>query len=737
LLGVTFGRVLCGSASLFYRDFGAFSYPVACFHRESFWRAELPLWNHLSHCGIPFLAQWNTHTLYPLALIYLLLPIPWSFNLFCILHLALGGTGMYRLARRAVGGSLAAGVAGLVYALNGLSRGELCQGADTCALGWAPWVVLVADLGLEKGGRWLLLWSLVGSLQMLAGRPEIIVFTWCLVGVMSLPRYLRSDARARVSMVRRLAGVVVLITLVCAAQLLPFSDLLMHSERSDRFGNGSQWTIPASGLANYLVPLYHLARDSNGVPSFYDQQWISSYYVGVGTVGLAVLSAAFAPRLRELALLGIAGFGALMAMGDAGYLYPFVKFLVPQVGLMRFPVKFVVLPTLALPLLAAAGFSSIDRLSRDQWEARSGRILLTGAGLLACIAFIVWSAMERPRILDDVAATARNARARVFFLVATFGWLWFLRNAKSAATRAFLGACYLSLFWLDLVTHQRDIAPAVRTSACRPDAVANARRWDPEFRVEPVWSYLTTPQDGAALPARAGDRTAAFLLFRSTLYANFNLLDHVPSVGGLYALHVREFEEIRALLWSGEQAAPGLRDFLGISHVGLSHPLGWEDRKKPLPLLTCGQQPAFAADSTALEAIGGDPFRPDQIVYLPVEARGFITAGRSPQAHIESSHVTGAGLTASVSAPRAVMLVAAQTYYHAWHAYVDGRRVPLWRANYAFQALEVPAGRHLVRLSYEDDMFRAGAAFSLASLSICVVGCAWRRRGPHVLPSGS
>ena len=52
-------------------------------------------------------------------------------------------------------------------------------------------------------------------------------------------------------------------------------------------------------------------------------------------------------------------------------------------------------------------------------------------------------------------------------------------------------------------------------------------------------------------------------------------------------------------------------------------------------------------------------------------------------------------------------------------AYVDGKPTPLWRANHAFQALEVPGGKHLVRLAYEDRGFIYGGMISLG----CLLGC--------------
>jgi len=71
------------------------------------------------------------------------------------------------------------------------------------------------------------------------------------------------------------------------------------------------------------------------------------------------------------------------------------------------------------------------------------------------------------------------------------------------------------------------------------------------------------------------------------------------------------------------------------------------------------------------------------------------------------------------------MMVISQAYYHPWHAYVDDRPVHLWPANYAFQALEMPAGRHQVRLVYEDRALHLGIGVSFAALLAC--GIAWVR----------
>ncbi len=66
---------------------------------------------------------------------------------------------------------------------------------------------------------------------------------------------------------------------------------------------------------------------------------------------------------------------------------------------------------------------------------------------------------------------------------------------------------------------------------------------------------------------------------------------------------------------------------------------------------------------------------------------------------------------------------------------MDERLARLWRANFAFQALEVPAGRHQVVLTYEDAWFRWGVLISLVSLGTCLAGWIIGQRRLDAAPS--
>ena len=49
---------------------------------------------------------------------------------------------------------------------------------------------------------------------------------------------------------------------------------------------------------------------------------------------------------------GLACLSLVLALGDAGYLFAWIRKTLPQMGFMRFPIKFMIPATFVIPLLA-------------------------------------------------------------------------------------------------------------------------------------------------------------------------------------------------------------------------------------------------------------------------------------------------------------------------------------------------------------------------------------------------
>src|SRR5262249_47448086 len=73
----------------------------------------------------------------------------------------------------------------------------------------------------------------------------------------------------------RFLSVAILVAIVCAAQLLPFFELLVRSQRDTGFGF-DRWSMPIWGWANFLVPLFRTTPTASGTFFQESQGWTSS-----------------------------------------------------------------------------------------------------------------------------------------------------------------------------------------------------------------------------------------------------------------------------------------------------------------------------------------------------------------------------------------------------------------------------------------------------------------------------
>jgi hypothetical protein len=206
------------------------------------------------------------------------------------------------------------------------------------------------------------------------------------------------------------------------------------------------------------------------------------------------------------------------------------------------------------------------------------------------------------------------------------------------------------------------------------------------------------------------------------LFLNANLLDDLPTIGGFYSLYLKTDGPIRGLLGARHDQGPDpLADFVGISWESDPHDaFKFVPRTNYMLMITGGQRPLFAEPTNILSAIGALDFKPREVVYLPPEARSSMMVSNAASVQIISSDISAQRIDLEVEAGGPALMVAAQSFYHPWRGLVNGRETPIYRANYDFQAWEVPAGHSRVRLEYRDNWFRVGVMASALSLLACL-----------------
>ncbi len=657
-----------GWSSFFYRDFGVLGYPTAAYHREMFWRGELPLWNPYSNCGVPFLAQWGTMTLYPFTLIYLLLPFPWSFNLFCLLHLWWGGVGIYRLARRWTGSDHGAVIASVLFLFNGITLSSLSWANYTVAFAWMPWILLSIATACHKGGSAIALAAVIGAMQMLAGVPELTLLTWALVCFDCL----LSEGLLSQKLLR-LSAVILLVAGLCAVQLLPFFELLSLSQRQTG-AMASRWSIPIEGLGNFLLPMLHAFQTPQGTWFQHEQHFLSSTYFGLTAVSLAILGAIFGgSRARLLAVATLVS--ALLALGTNLPTFSLIQKL-PVIGLARYPVKFALLLALTVPLCAAFGIRAL--------EGKKFSALLNVKALVTVFAgLFLWSASAHPFQYDRWPETVANSLTRFLFFAVMIGLLFFWKKTE----RLLLFLLLIIALFLDGRFHLPNQNPTTSIATLRSGLHTHAFPKLGEGRV-----FISPEAEDLLLKSPIHKLDDDFIGKQLAVWSHLNLIELVSKVNGSATLNVAEQKELQDQLYSktnrNEINVEAWLDFLAVTQITApGKVVDWTNRTTALPLVHLAANFLEKSD-------------------LP------LGTGTVAEWHFREQEVT-----AKVLAQSPATLVIAQTWHPAWIAEVNGEVKPVQKINHAFQAVVVPAGESSVRLHYRPPL--VGAAISLLSLTAC------------------
>ncbi|MCB9154756.1 MAG: polysaccharide biosynthesis C-terminal domain-containing protein [Caldilineae bacterium] len=256
------------------------------FLREAISTGQLPLWNPHLFTGVPFLAAGQHSALYPLSIVFYILPLPLAYGVFTWLQLAVAALGMYVFGRALRLGRAASAFAGLAYAFSGFFVVSVVFTMIIAAAAWLPWLLACIETIVrkqeEKGDvayspiPYVLGGAVVLGLQALAGHPEIVVITLLVAGFYSLLRLLvlwrRIGALGRAA---RLAGwllVLVVIGIALGAiQIVPLFELVSTSfrEGSASYDQVVGWAWPVRQLITFLLP------DFFGNPSHHG--WFDPY----------------------------------------------------------------------------------------------------------------------------------------------------------------------------------------------------------------------------------------------------------------------------------------------------------------------------------------------------------------------------------------------------------------------------------------------------------------------------
>ncbi len=731
------GHVLAGDdyylAGWAFRKFGA-----------EYWRQHhaIPLWNPYIFGGLPYVGGMHGDIFYPTAWLRYFLPLDVATNLTFTGHLVIAGLAMYAFLRGLGTSWTAAVTAGLAYELTGIVASQVSPGHDgklfVSAL--APLLLLallrgIRDRKLTGYGAAALLVGLV-----MHGHPQTAYYMLVAAGIWTLflvfgdPAGPKGNDRWRALGLS--AAMVALGVGVYAIQLLPFSSYIPYSPRGDAGPSGgweyaTAFAMPPAELFTTFLPELNGVREAyagaNGFKSHTE-------YIGGVVLLLAMCGLGGQKRRRERLALGvIGGLFLLVAFGGGTPFYRAWYELMPMMKKVRAAGMAFFLPALVVCAFAGLG---VDRILSGEVKAR--RILI-GAGIFVALGLLgsvggldgVAQAVAAQELVPKAIQFAPELRAgalRLFIFAAAGGAVLYAvvtsRLSGTSAVAALFLVVTADLWSLDRKffdfqgTAETLFGDDQITSTVRKTPLPY-RLWDPNGGLRDLEVYQGSWLMGRGIPQLLG--------YHGQELNNFDQLMGGKSVwANQVSVPLLKLFAIRFVVLSQAQKLPGFHELLG-------------------PVPTTGGRPGilYEADTTPpyVRLMSAAVKAPnDQIAASLTDPRGFplLQVALYPDSEKVSPAPIGKDLpapataTATVAAwepgkmritiegrdERPLYLVVAENWYKDWLATIDGKPVPLLRAQNTLLSVEVPPGAREVTFEFRSREYEKGRLISVLSLAV-------------------
>ena len=744
-------------------DLASFLYPLYNWTARTLKSGIIPLWNPYLYGGAPFVADVQTGVFYPVNLLAFVLAPSVTYDVMeglAVLHVFLAGAFTY-VCIRGLDASLhrLAALAGAVAFMFSdpfiVHFGNLNLIAVTA---WLPLVFLLfvralrdRRLGLAAGA------GLALGLAFLAGHLQPILYTVVALGLAWLvysfaPRGSAPPVPGRwwTTWARGLLALTVtgiVASGIAAVQLLPSVELTAWTHRADvTYTTAAQYSLMPGQLVGLFVPGL-LGRD----PLTYWGPWdrVETGYIGILPLALALYALLRHRDRMTLLLATLAGVGLLLALGGNAALHGWLFQWVPGFDKVRAPARAIMLLDFGVALLAARGlgdllYPAMEDAARRKLGLVVRTLTLTLAGVVLVALPLAYFALltgqdKDPAIFRRIATAVNGLNLFALLLGASALLLytrwrtwdlrpetWGLRPGTWDWQLGTWGLAALALIFLDLTAlgANVDVGRQDPTRHFQHPAAIAFLKADPDlYRIDSVTECWDVWQP------------------------DIGLLYDVYDVMGVYnPLMLAHYDRYWATL--GSRSTP-LYDFLNAKYV-IGHkdvPLDWDKfelafagdpevniyrNRRVLPRALVVHQAIVEGDPATAEVLIHQPdFAPTQTVVLKW--------GQSlPQVPNLREGASAARVTAlrpneivvDVHAAADGYLVLSEVYYPGWRASVDDAPAEVLLANTAFRAVPVPPGDHTVKLWFEPDSVRWGAALGLGTfLGLGLWGlAAWGRR---------
>ncbi len=168
-----YASVLFQGQQFGFRDAAHYYYPLYQRVQQEWDAGRIPLWEMEENAGMPLLGNPTAAVLYPLKVIYAVLPYAWAARLYVVAHTILAFAAMLVLMRSWGTSWTGSGLSALAYTFGGEVLFQCCNVIYLVGAAWLPLGVHAVDGWVRRGRRWAILeLAVVLAMQTLGGEPQ-------------------------------------------------------------------------------------------------------------------------------------------------------------------------------------------------------------------------------------------------------------------------------------------------------------------------------------------------------------------------------------------------------------------------------------------------------------------------------------------------------------------------------------------------------------------------------------
>jgi hypothetical protein len=723
---------------------------------------ELPLWCPYSFAGMPFIHDLQVGAFYPPHVLLYFLPeemVGPALSWLIVAHVIVAGWAMFAYARNQGLNRTCALVAAIGYMFAGKWLLHILAAGQYVVVGlaWLPLVLLLLEEAVGRGGFLAATWAgVILALVVLGSHPQLTFYAGLLIALWTLPRALdqagvlehggrswRTIALALARWIGAVASCCLVALALAAVQLLP---TLEAAALTTRGRTGMQFNVPVE----ILFATWGLVGPApEGLPPTMGWEYRTGWTVLWAATAL-MAPVLFRGRARRQLQAAICLALVVFGLGGAAVLQN-----LPGFRLFRLPSRMFLITALPIALLVGAATQVLFGAVRsDPGLRRSlGRVLVLVllVGLLST-ASVYWIMGRRLGVpLLEYWGSLLVTLPLAGWMVRRLTWAEDRRDRWTAQRFQLIWGILLTVDLWAMTWSMVSVRP--QASIYAPSACVQLlldRRRDHE---------------------RVLDREVAGEWERTPFAFALPIVNRVDPVRGYNPLDNRRYKEFVQFISDRDEAVPpanGIGNF-PIINKALLDLLGTRYLLQPSDLQPMEGESKDIAHDSRWSKVGEDPapethiFASGDLQRLPAYSvyenreafpRAFVVSQAKPlperarvldtlkmadlrqvvfledyqpePAETQSSGEFRPGtivahepnhVTVDVDCAAPGYLVLTDPWYPGWSCSVDGRSAPIYRADYVFRAVAVPAGKHQVCFGFEPASLQRGKMITAAALA--------------------